>query len=118
MINKIKQHTISFKYAFEGLFWALKTQPNYQIHFLLSLFSLIGAFYFEIGYEEFLVILVLITIGFVIETLNTSIEATCDAISLEKHPTIKLAKDAAAAAMLIFALGSFIIACIIFIPKF
>ena len=35
-----KKHTISFKNAFNGLIWALKTQPNYRIHLSLSLIAI------------------------------------------------------------------------------
>lgn len=113
----IKKHTISFKNAWHGLWWALSSQPNYRIHLLLSLLALIGGFLLQISYGEFLVILLLITLGFSIETINTAIEETTDAISSEKRLDIGLAKDVAAGAMLVFAIGSFVIALVIFIPK-
>lgn len=71
----------------------------------------------KVSYVEFLTILLLITMGFVIETINTGIEATTDAIDKKIREDIKIAKDVSAAAMLIFAIGSFVIACIIFVPK-
>lgn len=113
----IKKHTISFFHAYEGLMWALKTQPNYKIHFLLSLFSIIGGFVLKITYFEFLIIILLVTIGFAIETINTSIEQAADAIDIKWRQDLKIVKDVAAGAMLIFAAGAFLIACIIFIPK-
>ena len=112
----IRKHTISFKHAFDGLIVALSTQPNYRIHLFLSLLSIGGGVLFHIRYEEFLIIGVLITVGLVIETINTAIEETCDAIDEAIRPDIKIAKDTGAAAMLIFALGSSILAGIIFIP--
>jgi diacylglycerol kinase (ATP) len=117
MRRLIHRHTVSFKNAFAGLFWALSTQPNYRIHFILSLFSIFAGFYFSISYFEWLIIFVLITIGLVIETLNTALESTNDAITREMRPEIKIAKDVAAAAMLIFAFGSSVIAFLIFFPK-
>lgn len=113
----IKRHSVSFKHAFEGLHWVLKTQPNYQIHLLLSALSLFASWYLKISYAEFLVILILITMGLVIETINTGIEATTDAIDRKIREDIKIAKDVSAAAMLVFAMGSFIIASIIFVPR-
>jgi diacylglycerol kinase len=112
----LRKHTISFKHAFDGLVTALSTQPNYRIHLFLSLLSLVGGIYFHIQSEEFLIIGVLITVGLVIETINTAIEETCDAIDEAIRPDIKIAKDTAAAAMLIFAIGSAILAGFIFIP--
>lgn len=113
----MEKHTISFKNAFNGLIWAFKTQPNYKIHFAISIFALLLGYSLHISYFEFLIILVLILIGIVIETLNTAIEATTDAINKEWREDIKVAKDLSAAAMLIFSAGSLLIACIIYIPK-
>jgi len=112
----IKKHTISIKHAFEGVIWAFSTQPNYLIHFLLSAISIIGGVLFHISEAEFLTIGVLIVLGLCIETINTAIEETCDAIDSAIRPDIKIAKDVAAAAMLIFAVGSIVIAAFIFVP--
>lgn len=113
----IRKHTISIKNAWNGLKWALSSQPNYRIHLFLSLFSIAAGVWLNISYGEFLTLAVLITIGFTIETVNTAIEETTDAIDTKKRPDIGLAKDVAAGAMLAFAVGSMIIAGIIFIPK-
>jgi len=113
----IRKHTISFKHAFDGLVAAFATQPNYRIHLILSILSLAGGMVLRIEYAEFLTIGILITLGLVIETVNTAIEETCDAIDVSIRPEIKVAKDTAAAAMLIFAIGSSILAGIIFIPR-
>lgn len=112
-----KRHTISIKHALDGLIWSLKTQPNYRIHLFLSLVSLIFSFIYKISYFEFLLILFLITVGLVIETINTGLEQTNDAIDKKIREDIKIAKDVSAAAMLIYAIGASIIALIIFLPK-
>lgn len=117
MKKTIQTHSISFIHAFNGLLQALKTQPNYKIHVGLSCLSLVGGFFFAISYEEWLVILTLITVGLAFETVNTSIEQAADAIDSKWREDIKHTKDLAAGAMLFFAIGSFVIACIIFIPK-
>jgi diacylglycerol kinase len=113
----IRRHTISLKNAWNGLKWALATQPNYRIHLILSVMAIAGGFLLGISYFEFLVIGLLITIGISVETVNTAIEETTDAIDTSKRPDIGLAKDVAAGAMLAIAIGSLIIAGIIFIPK-
>lgn len=112
-----RRHTISIKHALDGLIWSLKTQPNYRIHLFLSLISLIFSFVYKISYFEFLLILFLITVGLVIETINTGLEQTTDAIDKKIREDIKIAKDVSAAAMLIYAIGASIIALIIFLPK-
>lgn len=113
----VKRHTISFKNAFAGLFWALKTQPNYKIHFSLSLLAILAAVYLRISYSEWLIILTLIMMGLVIETINTAFELTTDAIDRKWREDIKRAKDVSAAAMLIFSIGATIISLLIYLPK-
>lgn len=115
--HRLRKHGISFKHAFEGILWALKTQPNYQIHVTLSFLALAAGYYFHISYVEFLVIVILIFIGLAIETVNTSIEKLADAIDTNFNEHIKVAKDLGAGAMLFFAFGAFIASCIIFLPK-
>ncbi|MEK7633378.1 MAG: diacylglycerol kinase family protein [Patescibacteria group bacterium] len=113
-----KKHTISIKNAFNGLVWSLKTQPNYRIHLSLSLLALVLGFWLKISYTEFLIIIFLITVGLVIETINTAIESTTDAIDTKIREDIRISKDVSAAAMLIYAIGETIIALMIFVPKF
>lgn len=99
-----------------GIQWALRTQPNYQVHLFLSVLSVMGGIYFGIHPIEWLIILLLITLGLTVETINTALEMTLDCISLERREDIKHAKDAAAGAMLIVSIGAFICACSIFLP--
>ncbi|MCB0183781.1 MAG: diacylglycerol kinase family protein, partial [Caldilineaceae bacterium] len=51
------------------------------------------------------------------ESVNTAIEAAIDLVSPGYHPLAKIAKDAAAGALLIAVLGSILIAAIIFLPR-
>lgn len=113
----IKQHHISVKNALRGLTTALNSQPNYRIHLLLSFIAISSGILLRISYNEFLLIITLIFVGLTIETVNTAIESTNDAIDIKWREDIKVAKDASAGAMLIFAIGALVIASIIFIPK-
>ncbi|MBI3366726.1 diacylglycerol kinase family protein [Candidatus Roizmanbacteria bacterium] len=112
----MKKQVLSFKSAIAGLIWVIKTQLNFKIHLFLSLLSIVGGLYFQITYVEFLVIAMLITFGLIIEVMNTAIEEAIDAIHEDWLEKIRIAKDVSAAAMLIFSIGAFTIACIIFIP--
>ncbi|OGK20313.1 hypothetical protein A3C23_02790 [Candidatus Roizmanbacteria bacterium RIFCSPHIGHO2_02_FULL_37_13b] len=118
MRHLIKKHTISFKHAFDGVIWSFKTQPNFRIHLLLSLVAIFLSFYLQLETFEWLIILMLIFIGLVIEMINTAIEATTDAIDRNLRQDIAIAKDVAAGAMLTYAIGAIVIASCIFFPKF
>jgi len=113
----IRRHHISVKNALRGLITALKSQPNYRVHFLLSTAALVGGFLLKISYNEFLTIIILIFVGLTIETVNTAIENTNDAIDINWREDIRIAKDASAGAMLIFAIGALTVAMVIFVPK-
>jgi diacylglycerol kinase len=117
MMHKIKKHGISIRHALNGVIFCLKTQPNYQIHLFFSILALVGGVLLKISYIEYFMIVFLITVGLVIETINTAIEQTTDAIDTKWREDIGHAKDISAGAMLIFALGALIISCIIFVPK-
>lgn len=117
MINALKKHTISFKHAFDGIVWAFQTQPNFKIHVLISIVVCTFAYYFGFTIAEWLILILTISIGLVIEMLNTAIEATTDAIDLAFRPDIKIAKDVSAGAMLVYAISAVIIGILLFIPK-
>ena len=50
------------------------------------------------------------------ELMNTAIEATLDRVSVEQHPLAKVAKDTAAAAVLISAGGAVLVGLLILGP--
>ena len=107
----------SFKYAFDGIFTALKTEQNIKIHIIIMILVIIFGIILNISKIEWIICIILF--GFVIslELINTSIENTVDLITVEKNPKAKIAKDTAAGAVLIAAMTSAIIGLMIFIPK-
>ena len=52
----------------------------------------------------------------VAETFNTGLEVLANAVTPERHPIVKIAKDVAAAAVLMAAIGAFVVGCILFLP--
>jgi len=113
----IKKYASSFAFAYEGLRWAFLHHTNYRIHALLSVSAIIASVLLQISQIEWLFIIITITLGFVIESINTAVEVTCDAIDQNWREDIKIAKDVSAAAMLIYSAGAVMIAIIIFLPK-
>ena len=113
----IKRHADSIGHATNGLLWAISTQHNYRIHFLLAFIAVLGGIFFHISYNEWLTIVVFIITGLVVETFNTSIEKMGDAIDKNYNEDIKISKDVSAGAMLLIAVGAVVVSSIIFIPK-
>jgi diacylglycerol kinase (ATP) len=116
MKDFIHNHQVSFKNAFAGIHWAFATQPNFRIHFILSLMAVLGGIVFRITTTEMLIIVFTIILGLTGEMINTSIEAMTDLITSEWHENAKIAKDVAAGTMLLIAIGATIVALIIFLP--
>ena len=113
----IQKHADSIGHAWDGLTWSFKTQSNFKIHFLLIFLSILGGFLFKISYVEWIAVLITTYIGLIIEVINTAIEKMGDAIDLNYNENIKISKDVSAASMLIFSVGAFAVACLIFLPK-
>ena len=113
----IRHHTISLSHAFSGLMHGLKTQPNFIVHLVLSTLAVLAGLLFRLSVVEWAVLALTIFSGLVIELINTAIEATIDLVTDLYHHQAKVAKDTAAAAMLVYSFGSTIVALIIFLPK-
>lgn len=111
------RHTISFKYAFTGIWTALTTQLNLRIHFLVGSIVLLSSVYFQLNVTEILVLILTISLVMVTEMVNTALEFLADGVTLEHHEYIKHAKDVASGAVLLSSLFAALIAAIIFLPK-
>lgn len=109
----------SFKIAGSGLRHALFTQINFQIQLFVAILVLLLAYF--IGFNRYEWLILIITIGLVLiaELLNTVIEVVVDLAVQEKLlPEAKIAKDVAAAAVLLMSLISIIVGLILFWPHF
>ena len=107
----------SFGYAFNGVMMAIKTQLNFRIHLIATFLVLIAGFYFHLAAGEWKWIALCITLVLTAELMNTALETLTDLVSPERNPKAGMVKDIAAAAVLITAFFSIVIALIIFIPK-
>lgn len=117
MQHIIHRHAKSFGHAWRGITHALRTQPNFLIHLVLSMVALGLSYTLSIPTAECALVVLVIACGLAIELINTAIEEACNAIDGNFREEIKIAKDAAAGAMLVYAIGAIIIAGIIFLPK-
>lgn len=93
----------SLRYAYEGVKYALASQPNMKIHFFAAFGVIVTAVYMRIEPMHLLFLLLAITLVIVTELINTAIEKTVDLAMPSRHPLAKIAKDAAAAAVLVAA---------------
>ena len=107
----------SFGYAFSGIGHGLQTQANLRIHFAIAVGVVVAGLWLQISTIEWAVLVVTIVIVLSAELFNTAIESLVDRAGREPHPLSKIAKDTAAGAVLIGALGAVIVGLLIFGPR-
>lgn len=107
----------SFRYAFEGIIHAVKTERNFKFHLIATVIVITTGLLSDLTSTEWFIILVLIGGVLSLELLNSAIERVVNLVTMERMPLAKQAKDLAAGAVLIFAIMSAIIGLLIFIPK-
>lgn len=112
-----KKRIASFRYAFQGLKDLFISQPNARIHLMASIAVILAGIFFQISATEWMVVSLCIILVLSLEATNTAIEYLTDLVSPGQHPLAGKTKDVAAAAVLLAAIGSVVIAGIIFLPK-
>lgn len=106
----------SFACAFNGIRITLTSQKNAWIHACATFFIMIAGFYFGLSKSEWCWIILAIVSVWTAEGLNTAFEFLADVASPEFHPLAGKAKDVAAGAVLITAIGALVIGIIVFTP--
>jgi diacylglycerol kinase len=107
----------SFGFAIKGLKTLFQTQANARIHALAIVVVTALGFYFKIESWEWCCVAIAFAMVLSAEAMNTAIEFVVDLVSPQYHPLAGKAKDVAAAAVLITAMGAVVVGLIIFLPK-
>lgn len=116
MIAFLKSRAHSFRYAFHGWWFVIRTQRNAWIHALVSIIVIILAIWLGLGAWDWAVIIIAIAMVWTAEFLNTALEAVVDLASPERNHLAKVGKDVGAAAVLIAAGSSAVIGLLILGP--
>lgn len=114
--NEWGKFVASFGYAFEGLWYAIRTQRNMRVHIAAACVIVLAGIVLHISAVEFALLFVAITAVFIAEMFNTVFEICVDLASPEYHPLAKIAKDVAAGAVLLNALLSIVIGLFVLGP--
>lgn len=114
--NFIVSRFNSFKFAFKGWAYVLRTQKNAWIHLAATTLVIAVGVWLGISRYEWAVILLVIGIVWIAEFLNTSLESILDIASPERHPLARIAKDVGAAAVLIAAVVAIAVGLIVLGP--
>jgi undecaprenol kinase/diacylglycerol kinase (ATP) len=107
----------SFRFAAQGIAFALRTQPNFQIHCGITLAVVIVGLIVGLPPEQWAILLVMIAVVFQAELMNTALEAIVDKVSPEFHALAKVAKDCAAGAVFISAGIAVVVGVLVLGPR-
>lgn len=105
--------TDSVNCAIEGILYAARTQKHMRNHFLAALVILGAVLFLRVSSLEFILLVVSVSFVLFAELVNTALELCVDLVSPEYHPIAKAAKDVAAGAVLIAAVGASVMGCLI-----
>lgn len=115
-LPEVRRRILSFKYAFEGCSYVLRTQRNAWIHLGFTLAVVALGLWLGLSIHDWAILVITFIIVWVTEFTNTALEAAVDLVTLEQKPLAKAVKDVAAGSVLIGAIGSIIIGLLILGP--
>ncbi len=104
----------SFRYAAQGLAYAFASQRNFRLQLVMGGLALALGLWLRLEWSQLAVLVLTIAAVMVLELLNTATEAVVDlVIGRQFHPLARIAKDCAAAAVLVAAMVSILIALLL-----
>jgi len=113
---KARRLSASFRAALAGIVYCLRTQRNMRIHFLAAVLVLSFGGFLRVSTYDLLFLFFAIVLVVMAEMFNTVIETLVDLCTQDYHPLARVAKDIAAAAVLIASLNALVVALVIFYP--
>jgi diacylglycerol kinase len=117
MFSFLKSRVLSFRNAFAGWGYVIRTQRNAWIHAVVSVAVIIVGFWLGINALNWVMIIFAIALVWTAEFINTALEAVVDLASHhEYHHLAKVGKDVGAAAVLIAAFSAASIGLLILGP--
>ena len=116
MLAFFRSRIRSFRCAFAGWWFVIRTQRNAWIHAVASAMVVLLAFWLRLSARDWAVIVLAIGMVWTSEFLNTALEAVVDLASPQAHHLAKVGKDVGAAAVLIAAISSALIGFLIMGP--
>jgi diacylglycerol kinase len=107
----------SFAFAGQGVWHVVRTQRNMRVHLTAAAAVIALAVILRVTAVDWACLLAVIGLVLTAETLNTVVEAVVDLYTDEFHPLAKIAKDVAAAAVLISCVAAVGVGIAVFLPR-
>ena len=110
----LRRTLYSFRHAGRGFAWAVSSQANLRVHLVAAAVVLVAAVLLRFSAIEVVAIVLSMAMVIAAELFNTTLEVLIDYAWPEHHPMIGRAKDVAAAAVLVTAVGAAIVGVLLF----
>ncbi|MEB3267256.1 MAG: diacylglycerol kinase family protein [Leptolyngbya sp.] len=108
---------VSFRYAGQGLTYAFRTQRNFRIHTVISVVALTLGLALRLPAVQIAVLGLTCGAVLTLELINTALEAVVDlTVQQTYHELAKIAKDCAAAAVLVAAIAAVWVGGLLLVP--
>ena len=111
-----RRRVASFGHAGRGVWTALRSEIHMRFHALATAVVLGAGLYYRLSRLEWALVALAVAGVWTAELLNTAIEALTDLASPDWHPLAGKAKDIAAGAALLAALGALVVGALVFGP--
>ncbi|HET9378008.1 MAG TPA: diacylglycerol kinase family protein [Chthoniobacterales bacterium] len=115
--DEIQNRYRSFRAALRGLGWLIVSERHFQLHLVAALAAVLLGLVLGLTAMEWAILVLTIGLVLVAEAINTAIEHTIDLTVRQIDPLARTAKDVGAAGVLIAALISVLVGCLLFLPK-
>jgi len=106
----------SFRWAFAGLWYTLRTQRNARVHLLAAMAVTAVGQWLRLDVIQWAILVLTIALVFFAEMINTVAEAVVDLITPDYHPLARVAKDVCAGAVLVTAMAAIVVGLLILGP--
>jgi diacylglycerol kinase (ATP) len=117
MSSFLRSRANSFRYAFAGWWFVIRTQRNAWIHTVFSVLVILVSIWLQLSAQNWAIIIIAIAMVWTAEFINTALEAVVDLASKhEQNDLARVGKDVGAAAVLIAATASAVIGLLILGP--
>lgn len=113
----VRKRLLSFQYAFKGISYMVKTQHNSWIHICAGILVITLGIILDVSLVEWCLLFFAIGMVFTAELFNTAMEYSTDLLSPENNKKAGIAKDVAAAGVLVSSITAAAIGLIVLLPK-
>ena len=107
-----------FVYAYNGIRAAIREERNFRFHLCAAFYAFLAAFWAELAPVEVALVAVCVAAVLALELVNSAIERAVDKPDTTHWWTAGAAKDMAAGAVLVMALGTLVVAVCLLVPHF